>query len=182
MIVAEIGDGGGCGLDIAYSFDGKELLGTAGALARALPLLGQEFYVLYGDSFLVDIDYRAAYEHFRRSDRLALMTVYRNRGRWELSNVHLRDGEIIRYDKRHPSSKMEHVDFGLGLLRKEALDGVPSGVVYDLGDLYHDLVARQQMAALEVGSRFYEVGSLAGLDEVRNYLEAGLGEADGLLY
>ena len=51
-----------------YSFDGERLLGTGGALRRALPLLGEHFFVLYGDSYL-DIAYapvQAAYRQQRR--------------------------------------------------------------------------------------------------------------------
>ena len=33
-------------------FDGEPLLGTGGALKRALPVLGEAFFVLYGDSLL----------------------------------------------------------------------------------------------------------------------------------
>src|SRR5271163_370338 len=56
MIQAHIGDGKRFGLSVSYSFDGERLLGTGGALRRALPLLGHDFFVLYGDSYL-DISY-----------------------------------------------------------------------------------------------------------------------------
>jgi NDP-sugar pyrophosphorylase family protein len=45
------------GMSIAYSYDGPELAGTLGAIRRALPLLGERFLVLYGDSYL-RMDYR----------------------------------------------------------------------------------------------------------------------------
>src|SRR5688572_3956070 len=57
MIVEQYGDGAAWGVRIDYSFDGPKLLGTGGALIRALPKLGDAFYVLYGDSYL-PIDYR----------------------------------------------------------------------------------------------------------------------------
>src|ERR1035441_8539959 len=41
------GDGRAFGLHIDYSFDGAIMLGTAGALKRAQPLLGDNFFVLY---------------------------------------------------------------------------------------------------------------------------------------
>ena len=69
-----------------YSFDGDKLLGTAGAVLQALPLLGDSFFVLYGDSYLV-CDYAAAAKEFRTSGKLALMTVFRNEGKWDTSNV-----------------------------------------------------------------------------------------------
>ena len=45
QVKAAVGDGRALGLAINYSFDGGELLGTGGALKRALPLLGDRFFV-----------------------------------------------------------------------------------------------------------------------------------------
>src|SRR5687767_15508520 len=61
QIQALLGDGAAHGVELDYSFDGEQLLGTGGALRRAAPLLGQVFWVLYGDSYL-DIDYCAVLE------------------------------------------------------------------------------------------------------------------------
>src|SRR6202051_4538585 len=52
QVKALVGDGRDFGLVIQYSFDGNELLGTGGALKKALPLLGDDFFVLNGDSYL----------------------------------------------------------------------------------------------------------------------------------
>ena len=52
QIQATVGDGSGFGMTVRYSFDGAVLLGTGGALKRALPMLGAAFFVLYGDSYL----------------------------------------------------------------------------------------------------------------------------------
>ena len=46
------GDGAAYGLEVSYSEDGDTLLGTGGAIIKALPLAGSAFFVLYGDSFL----------------------------------------------------------------------------------------------------------------------------------
>src|ERR1044071_9702153 len=52
MVREFAGDGSAFGLYVEYSFDGPTLLGTAGAIVRALPLLGPRFSVIYGDSYL----------------------------------------------------------------------------------------------------------------------------------
>ena len=52
QIAQIVGDGSEFGIVGEYSDDGTTLLGTGGALGKALPLLGPEFFVLYGDSFL----------------------------------------------------------------------------------------------------------------------------------
>lgn len=159
---AALGDGSGFGLAIDWSFDGERLLGTGGALAQALPLLGPEFLVTYADSWL-DIAYAPVVEAFRRDRRPALMTVYRNDGQWDASNVEFRDGEIRRYEKGGKDPAFRHIDYGLAVLRAQAFAGW-SGA-FDLAALYADLIRRGLMAGCEVDRRFYEIGSPAGLAE-----------------
>src|SRR5688500_2247372 len=52
MIRDALGDGSEWGLRVEYIFDGPRLLGTGGALRRALPRLGDAFFVMYGDSYV----------------------------------------------------------------------------------------------------------------------------------
>src|SRR5262245_39359001 len=58
QIEDHLGDGRSRGLEIRYAYDGDRLLGTGGAIRRALPLLGPAFWVMYADSYMA-IDYRA---------------------------------------------------------------------------------------------------------------------------
>ena len=171
MIEEFVGDGSLFGLEVAYSFDGPTLLGTAGALRQARHLLGSAFHVVYGDSYL-DCDYRAVQTAFERSRRKALMTVYRNDGQFDSSNVEYESGRMIAYSKRHPNPRMQHIDWGLGLLDAAALDQVPAGQPFDLADLYGALLADGQLAAYEVSQRFFEIGSPEGLADTRSYLQA----------
>jgi NDP-sugar pyrophosphorylase family protein len=174
--IAELyGDGSKFGVQIEYSFDGDKLLGTGGALIRALPKLGDTFYVLYGDSYL-PIDYRAVGEFFLKSDQLGLMTVYENHGNYDTSNVWFEDGEIKIYDKKTNIPQMHHIDYGLGVFRATAFDGFPRDAVVDLAEVQKSLVAKKQLAGFEIKDRFYEIGSPAGLNE----LDELLGKAERL--
>jgi NDP-sugar pyrophosphorylase family protein len=165
MIEEEFGDGRNHGVQLKYSFDGPELLGTGGALKKALPLLGNHFFVLYGDSYL-PINYVTPVRAFVASGKLGLMTVFRNGGRWDKSNVWFKDGEIKNYNKKEQSTEMQHIDYGLGVLRSTALAPWPDGKAFDLADVYRDLIARNELAGFEVKQRFYEVGSPEGLAEL----------------
>ncbi len=156
-------------MEVEYSFDGPLLLGTAGALKMALPLLGRDFFVLYGDSYL-PCDYSSVRAAFRREGRLALMTVYENDGRYDRSNVKMEEGEIVTYDKEFSTSAMRHIDYGLGVFRDEALASVPERGPFDLTRVYQDLLSKKQLAAYQVADRFYEIGSFAGLEELRLYM------------
>ena len=99
LIQQRFGDGAPFGVRLDYSSDADRLLGTGGAVRNALPLLGQKFFVLYGDSYL-DCDYQAVIRSFQSSGKDGLMTVFRNAGQWDQSNVVFREGQIIRYDKK----------------------------------------------------------------------------------
>jgi NDP-sugar pyrophosphorylase family protein len=165
-----VGPGSAFGLRVRYAFDGQQLLGTGGAVRRALGMLGDEFFVLYGDSYL-PCDYQAVLRSFRASSKLALMTVYRNEGRYDTSNVQYEAGAIQRYDKAARLQAMRHIDYGLGLFRREAFQDVPEGAALDLAKLYQTLLAKGQLAGHEVTERFYEIGSVAGLAEFRGLTE-----------
>lgn len=166
------GDGREFDLHIDYSFDGSVLLGTAGALKCALPLLGEDFFVLYGDSYL-PIDLSAVENAFRASRKTGLMTVYPNQGQWDTSNVEFADGRIVAYDKRNRTERMRHIDYGLGVFRISAFDRVPAGQPWDLAVLYGDLLKAGELAAYEAPNRFYEIGSFGGIEELSSYLRQG---------
>jgi len=168
-IVERYGDGSKWGVKIEYSFDGPKLLGTGGALIKALPKLGEAFYVLYGDSYL-PIDYQAVGQSFRDSGKLGLMTVFENNERFDTSNVWFEGGEIKVYDKKNKVPQMHHIDYGLGLLRAEALKPYAHDDVVDLAAVYGQLVATGQLAGYEIKKRFYEIGSHEGLAELDQLL------------
>ncbi|HUI06855.1 MAG TPA: nucleotidyltransferase family protein [Verrucomicrobiae bacterium] len=164
-------DGRPWGITLRYSFDGPTLLGTGGAVRQALSLLGEKFFVLYGDSYL-PTDYGAVARAFARRRRPALMTVFRNEGKWDTSNVVFRNGKIVVYDKRRRTPEMQHIDYGLSVLTPGAFAGLESKTPLDLAEVFQKLVVQGQLAGYEVSERFYEAGSQTGLAE----LEALLGQ------
>ena len=169
MVRNECGDGREWGINIDYSFDGPALLGTGGAVKQALSLLGDAFFVLYGDSYL-PIAFSPVADSFRESGQQGLMTVYENRGRYDISNVWFAEGKIRAYDKRNRLPEMHHIDYGLSLFRASAFGEFPAGQPFDLADLMQRLLARQQLAGFEVRERFYEIGSPVGLAELEALL------------
>lgn len=168
MVQKTLGDGRRWGVELTYVFDGNKLLGTGGALRRALPVLGKAFFIMYGDSYL-QCDYEAVEQYFWASGKLGLMTVLRNEGRWDHSNVLFQNGQIVCYDKQNPLSDMQHIDYGLGVLRSEALQSYAPETVLDLLTVYKDLLSQNQLAGFETKQRFYEIGSPEGLSETREY-------------
>ncbi|HEX4231931.1 MAG TPA: nucleotidyltransferase family protein [Bryobacteraceae bacterium] len=169
MIQEQFGDGSRCGIRLHYSFDGPRLLGTGGAIRQALPMLGDSFFVLYGDSYLM-VDYREVAEVFHHSGKPALMTVFENGNQWDTSNVWFEHGVIKAYDKRVRLPEMRHIDYGLSAYRSSVFAELPVGAVLDLADIQTTLASEGKLAGYVARHRFYEIGSQAGLTELNAFL------------
>jgi len=171
QIRAFAGDGSRFGVRVDYIVDGPKLFGTGGAVRRALDRLGPEFFVTYGDAWL-DTPYGAVVEAFHASGLPAMMCVFRNENRWDMSNVVFENGVIRLYSKTRRLSEMRHIDWGLGMLKAAVLATRPIDEPWDLSELYEELSVAGRLAGYEVAQRFYEIGSLAGLAETDRLLRA----------
>lgn len=171
QIEAAVRDGSAFDLNVRYSYDGPKLLGTGGALKRAAPLLGDRFFVFYGDTYL-PIDFGEVARRYAASAKPALITVFRNSGQWDTSNVSFRDGVVLEYNKRRPKQGMDYIDYGLAVVSASILDNVVEGQIVDLGEIYHDLSLRGLLQGHEVFNRFHEIGSPEGLREAEDFFSS----------
>jgi NDP-sugar pyrophosphorylase family protein len=169
MIADHVGDGSRYGLSVTYSFDGDRYLGTAGAIRQALSGLGPRFFTLYGDSYLT-VPFAAVGEAFLESGMDALMTVFRNEGAFDSSNVEFAEGRILVYDKKNKTPRMHHIDYGLGVFGGEVFRHLPAGEPCDLATVYQDVLAAGRLAAFEVTERFYEIGTVSGIADTERFL------------
>jgi N-acetyl-alpha-D-muramate 1-phosphate uridylyltransferase len=165
MIENLFGDGKRLGVRLEYSYDGEPLLGTGGAIKKLLPKLPEDFFVLYGDSYL-PIDYQAVATYFRASARTALMTVFHNENAWDRSNVWFEHETIRRYSKTERLSQMRYIDYGLTVCSRPIFEDYPADEPFDLAIVFEKLSQRGELAGYEVHHRFYEIGSQAGLAEL----------------
>lgn len=173
-IVDRLGDGAEFGVRIDYVDEGSELRGTAGALRLAHDdgRLDADFLVLYGDSWL-QVDPADVLRAVRARPEPALMTVLRNEGRWDASNVILDGGVVTRYAKglSEPPAEMRWVDYGLLAFSRDLIaERVPAGTPCDLAVLLSALAAERLLAGYEVRERFYEIGSPQGRAELDRIL------------
>jgi NDP-sugar pyrophosphorylase family protein len=174
---AHVGDGRAYGLPVRFVDEGSNLRGTAGALRLAAEegALDERFLVTYGDSFL-PVDFGAVFAAFGAAGAPALMTVFRNGGRWDESNVVFDGRRVILYDKQRrgrPIEDFTYIDYGLlALERSLVLDEIPAVEKADLADLLNALSVRGELAGFEAGERFYEIGSPAGLEDFAAWLRA----------
>jgi len=170
MIESYLNANEGFGLKTTFSYDGNMLLGTGGAIKNIGDKLPDAFFVLYGDSYL-DIDYKKTEKAYHQSHKKAMMTVYKNDGKWDTSNVVFINNEIVRYNKKNKTEDMNYIDYGLGIFNKQVFED-HNEAVFDLACVYEQLVAEKQLFGYEVFNRFYEIGSKEGLKELEDKLKS----------
>lgn len=164
VIRAHVGDGARFGLRVTYSEEGRELLGTAGALRAALARLAPTFLVTYGDSYL-PFDYAAPLRALdAHGDCNGVMSVFKNDGKWDASNVVTDGAWVLRYEKGHAAdAEFDHIDYGAIALRREVVSDLPLGEPRDLSAIQRDLARARRLRALVARERFFEIGSSEGL-------------------
>jgi len=181
-IRAYVDDGQRFDLRVTYVQETDGLLGTAGALRLVADAneLDECFFVLYGDSYL-DVSLVDVWMHYGRQEHAALMTVYRNDNVGEVSNA-VFDGTLVtRYEKNctQPPVEMVFVDYGLLILTRALVeDRVAPGVEADLANLLETLSVEGDLAGFESTTRFYEIGSPKGLDELERELHSRSGDVE----
>jgi len=170
MIEKYVGDGTKYGIQINYSKDGQTQLGTGGAIKKATPLLEESFMVLYGDSYL-PIDYKSVQGAFKKLNKAALMTIYKNNNELDASNVYFEFGKVKKYSKGSKSDEFNYIDFGLSLFNKNVFNQYMPDEKFDLSETFSALCEANQLAAYEVKERFYEVGSISGISDFTDYIK-----------
>jgi N-acetyl-alpha-D-muramate 1-phosphate uridylyltransferase len=170
QIEHHVGDGCKFGVKVKYSYEGKQLLGTAGALKNAEQLLNDQFFIMYGDSYLF-VDFSAVLSYFKRFNKLGLMVVYKNDNQLDKSNVVVENNLVKVYDKKRKADGMQYIDYGAMLLRKRLLDLIPYGQPCALEDVLVPAVEQGELLAYEVQERFYEIGSLNGINGFKEYVK-----------
>jgi NDP-sugar pyrophosphorylase family protein len=170
-----VGNGSAHGLEVQYVDEGDRLRGTGGALRLAADAgaLHDRFLVLYGDSWL-EVDPAAVLAAAERSGRPALMTVYENDGRFDVSNVVYAGDRVVRYEKglEPVPDEMRWIDYGLSAFERSLIaERVPADATADLAPLCSQLATEGLLAAYLATERFYEIGSPAGLEEAEQRLK-----------
>jgi len=168
MIKSYVGDGSIFDLKILYSSDGDKLLGTGGAIKKALPLLSDKFFVLYGDTFL-PIKFNMVEKAFLSCKKLCLMTLLRNKDKWDKSNICFKNNILQEYNKKNSSAEMEYIDYGLSILSASIFDTYSNEIFFDLANVFESLSFKKQIEGFEVYERFYEIGSINGIRETEKY-------------
>ena len=170
QIREHVGDGARFGLRVRYSSEGDQLLGTGGAVRLALPLLAESFLVTYGDSYL-PFDYAAPLRELAaHADCDGVMSVFKNEGRWDPSNVMTDGAWVLRYEKGTKDPALDHIDYGAVAIRRAIVAALPAGQTVGFDVVQRDLAQRKRLRAHLARDRFFEIGSPEGLATLESHL------------
>ena len=87
------------------------------------------------------------------------------------NNCEIKNGTVVRYQKKQPAGTFQFLDYGLLFFRKSALAGYPSAN-FPTDRIFSDLIAKNSLAAFEATRPYYEVGSREGLRNFTDYIKS----------
>lgn len=146
--------------------DGKKLLGTGGAILKSLKYLKNNFFVMYGDSYL-----SLNLKNLKKQKRLSSMAIYKNDNKFDKSNIELLNSNKIIYHVQKRKNKLRYIDYGISYLNKKIFKDKKKGAKFDLSEFYNELSLKNLLLGYKVKSRFYEIGSYQGINELKNFLK-----------
>jgi len=167
------GKGVALGMELEYSQE-RELLGTGGALKLAKNKIADDFFVIYGDSFL-PIDYADFESAFRSAGTEGMISVYRDpvgvttvKGNVALSP----DGRVTRYDKKTTSPQLMYVEAGVLAFRRSVLARIADGQIISLeNDVYPELISERQLSGYITAQRFFDIGTESRIRDMEAWLQ-----------
>ena len=163
-LVEELGNGQRWGIELFYSEE-KEALETAGGIKQALPILGDEpFLVINGDIYIDALpDFLSAFETMKQKQALAYL--------WLVDNPpHHPDGDFSLDQSQVVLAQGESLTFaGMGIYHPKLFENLPLGKCA-LGPLLKQQIGLQQVMGCHFTPYWCDVGTLERLADVERYL------------
>jgi mannose-1-phosphate guanylyltransferase/phosphomannomutase len=173
LIIDELQDGSQWGISIEYSRE-EQLLGTAGALKLAAPLLDRTFMVLNGDS-LSQLSFVELINYHERNleiwqNYLGTITLMEKSNDERYGSVVMDDEDMIisfKEKKGIPNQKSYH-NRGIYIFQKQILDFIPKGCVFSLEE---DLLPQIINSHYKLGG-FKDKGFFIDIGTQKSYRDA----------
>lgn len=175
VIVNHFGDGKRYGVEIRYSRE-QELLGTAGALSQARPLIRSDpFLVMNGDSYCA-VDFNELIErHQTRAAVATIVTTWIEHQSRYGSVVLGPQNAILGFSEKAEPSSSGYINGGIYMLSQRVLDLIPSGKYCSIErDVFPILVGRG-LYAIKASGIFIDIGTPSELQRAETVLKDYLG-------
>jgi D-glycero-alpha-D-manno-heptose 1-phosphate guanylyltransferase len=162
-------------IELSFSVEPPELLGTGGGLMNSVEELDDEFLLTYGDSYLIaEID--SVFSRMRNISFSNIMCVTYNLDQESSPNVILSTPRVIGYSKQNCDIRNNALDYGLMKFRKESLMGfIPQSRNYDLEQIFNFLIENENLYSLTVNEGYFDIGSPSRLKRLEEYLSENTG-------
>ncbi|VEJ22336.1 N-acetylmuramate alpha-1-phosphate uridylyltransferase MurU [Neisseria animaloris] len=165
QIEETLGTGAAYGVQIAYSPEGETGLETAGGIATALPLLGNEPFLVVNGDVLTDIDFQTAFEavaSLKQQQRLAHL--------WLVPNpVHNPAGDFALLDNGRVASQSsagQPLTFsGMGVYHPDLFENTPPGKAAKLAPLLRGAMDKNLVSGEKHNGLWLDVGTVERLAE-----------------
>ncbi len=159
---AALGDGQRFGLRLHYSCEGRDhggALETAGGIAKALPWLGDSFWVVSGDVYLPGFGFEPAHaERFLQSPELAHLWLVDNAPHHPLG-----DFGIGAQGQALAQAEQRYTWASVGLFRAAMFAHLPVGQKLPLRPLLNEAMAKGRLGAEHWGGAWTDVGTMERL-------------------
>lgn len=165
QIEAYLGDGSRFGVSIAWSAEG-EPLETGGGIHRALPLLGDEPFLVVNGDIWSDYDFG---QQRRPLDGLARLVLVDNPDHHPAGDFDLFDGRIIE-ESREASMRLTYS--GIATLHPALFDGCQPGS-FKLAPLLHKALATGLLEGERHAGQWIDVGTHERLARLEALLRRG---------
>lgn len=166
-------DGHKWGITITYSFEEKPL-GTGGALRLAKTHLEENFFLLFGDSYL-PIDYRLMAKDFFVSERKVFLAVYDNSCDTNVPfNIKLNNSKhiVVAYNKKKDNpADFNYCDAGVIAVNRDVVKLIEGADPISFEEsIYPRLIKMEQLGCYIAEKRFYDIGTIERLKIFEQYL------------
>lgn len=164
QIEAALGDGSQWGLHIQYSPEPPGALETAGGIVSALPLLGNDAFLVVNGDVYCDWNFSRAQQLAERKAHLVMVANPAHHAGGDFSL----DGERVVY----ANGEQTFTYAGIGVFSPSFFAGIKAGTVMKLRPLLDAAIAAGTLSGEQYAGRWVDVGTpqrLAELDqELRN--------------
>jgi len=173
-VIAALGDGSRFGVNIHYTREEPNILGTAGALDNAREFLEDETFLVINGKIITDIDIAAALKTHNSSGAVATMVLKPNVKRERFTVVDVDKGLVTGFgDYAQPLTEEEIRDAdhepeapmmftGIHILEPRVFDYIPRGVYSDIVPTFYSpaLTKREKVAAYITDGEWYELSTI----------------------